>query len=531
MTPFKLVYGLEAVVPMEFVVPSLRVSAQKMSLALSVKHRCKYLMQLEEDRLVSFYITEIIRRRRQAWVAVNVKFKIFKVGDWVMLYNSRLGPFPGKLTLRYKGPYQIVQDLGQGTFIVADVFRIKVDKPVNGFRLKKFQAMPKPKASFVMTPSPEEEQGDVCKLHPCQKGVVLRVDVSDPEDKIELLAEEEVAPMSSRDLNLVRQQLVEGMHDVWKAMRERLTSVVKYPYEAVRAGFISSHEAGLLETVEHLQKEKQNDEEVQKLNAEALAMATEGQQHIAVVADIEEEVERRVQEAQKAAFGSSCSSRSPPVSPLVDQPSPSPPQIPSSPKDTQVEEPSSTQHQLPLVEKQQIITHPEQPEIVLPKISIIELPMTRLDKKKAPKVVIAPQKDMFVSQPSEHFILEQLEVPILSPSSSSSDKSYEILKLETGDLEIHVVCDSKDDKVLTAQEQVEAAIEIQMPIETNNVKEKESVAEKMFDTKEDVKGENLDRSGLYHHPQAPLTRQNKHTMDDKKGAPPSQYGRLGRNTQ
>ncbi|MCO5614966.1 hypothetical protein L7F22_069252 [Adiantum nelumboides] len=100
MTPFKLVYGQEAVVPMEFVVPSLRVSAQKMSPALSVKHRCKYVMQLEEDRLVSSYISEIIQRRRQAWVAMNVKFKIFNVGDWVMLYNSSLGPFPGKLTLR-----------------------------------------------------------------------------------------------------------------------------------------------------------------------------------------------------------------------------------------------------------------------------------------------------------------------------------------------------------------------------------------------------------------------------------------------
>ncbi|MCO5571971.1 hypothetical protein L7F22_025722 [Adiantum nelumboides] len=58
-------------------------------------------------------------------------------------------------------------------------------------------AMPKPKASSIMKPSPEEEQGDVCKLHPCKKGVVLRVDVSDPKDEVELLPEEEVAPMSS----------------------------------------------------------------------------------------------------------------------------------------------------------------------------------------------------------------------------------------------------------------------------------------------------------------------------------------------
>ena len=39
----------------------------------------------------------------------QVKFKIFQKGDWVMMYNSRLGPHPGKLKLRYFGPYQIVE--------------------------------------------------------------------------------------------------------------------------------------------------------------------------------------------------------------------------------------------------------------------------------------------------------------------------------------------------------------------------------------------------------------------------------------
>ena len=56
MTPFKLVYGLEAEVTIEFVVPSMRVTAEKMSPALSIKNRAKYLMQLEEDRLVTAYI-------------------------------------------------------------------------------------------------------------------------------------------------------------------------------------------------------------------------------------------------------------------------------------------------------------------------------------------------------------------------------------------------------------------------------------------------------------------------------------------
>lgn len=139
MTPFRLVYGLEAVVPMEFVVPSLRIAIQnRMSPEASVKHRQRYLLQLEEDRVMSAYVAEIVQKRRQAWVNMNVKFKVFKEGDWVMLYNSRLGPHPGKLKLRYIGPYKIVQDLGQGTFRLEDIFGNLVEKPVNGFRLKKF---------------------------------------------------------------------------------------------------------------------------------------------------------------------------------------------------------------------------------------------------------------------------------------------------------------------------------------------------------------------------------------------------------
>ena len=67
MTPFRLIYGLEVVVPMEYVVQSLRVSSQdKMSPELSVKHRKRYLMQLEEDRTVSSFISEVVQKRRQA---------------------------------------------------------------------------------------------------------------------------------------------------------------------------------------------------------------------------------------------------------------------------------------------------------------------------------------------------------------------------------------------------------------------------------------------------------------------------------
>ena len=139
VTPFRLVYGLEAVVPMEYIGSSLRIAIQqRLSPDKSILHRQRQLLKLEEDRLISSYMAELLQNKRKAWIDRQVKFKIFQKGDWVMMYNSKLGPHPGKLKLRYFGPYQIMEELGQGTFRLRDIFGTPVLKPINGFRLKQF---------------------------------------------------------------------------------------------------------------------------------------------------------------------------------------------------------------------------------------------------------------------------------------------------------------------------------------------------------------------------------------------------------
>ena len=72
----------------------------------------------------------------------NIQFKVFKVNDWVLIYNSRLGPHPQKWKLRYIGPFQIIQDLGEGTFRMKDISGNEVEKPTNGFKLKEFHGVP-----------------------------------------------------------------------------------------------------------------------------------------------------------------------------------------------------------------------------------------------------------------------------------------------------------------------------------------------------------------------------------------------------
>lgn len=52
LTPFKLVYGLEVVVPMEFITPSLRVPVtEKLLPEDSIQNRVDQLLNLEEDRI------------------------------------------------------------------------------------------------------------------------------------------------------------------------------------------------------------------------------------------------------------------------------------------------------------------------------------------------------------------------------------------------------------------------------------------------------------------------------------------------
>jgi transposase InsO family protein len=59
-TPFKLVYGLEAVVPMEYLVPSLRIATfTGMDDTDVVQDRLVQLMELEEDRFIAGFHQQV----------------------------------------------------------------------------------------------------------------------------------------------------------------------------------------------------------------------------------------------------------------------------------------------------------------------------------------------------------------------------------------------------------------------------------------------------------------------------------------
>jgi transposase InsO family protein len=64
--PFNLVYGLEAVVPMEYLVPSLRIAAFiDMDDTGTIRERLAQLVELEEDRFIARFTSRFKRKERR----------------------------------------------------------------------------------------------------------------------------------------------------------------------------------------------------------------------------------------------------------------------------------------------------------------------------------------------------------------------------------------------------------------------------------------------------------------------------------
>jgi hypothetical protein len=75
-TPFKLVYGLEAIVPMEYLVPSLRIVAfTDMDDTHVVHERLSQLVELEEDIFIAGFHQQVQKEREKAYHDRHIKKK------------------------------------------------------------------------------------------------------------------------------------------------------------------------------------------------------------------------------------------------------------------------------------------------------------------------------------------------------------------------------------------------------------------------------------------------------------------------
>jgi hypothetical protein len=95
--PFKLVYGLEAVVTMEYLVPSLIIATfTGMHDTVLVQERLVQLLELEEDKFIVGFHQQVQKEREKAYHDRHIKKKAFKQGDLVLLYDNKFMKNLGK---------------------------------------------------------------------------------------------------------------------------------------------------------------------------------------------------------------------------------------------------------------------------------------------------------------------------------------------------------------------------------------------------------------------------------------------------
>ncbi|OAE20015.1 hypothetical protein AXG93_17s1150 [Marchantia polymorpha subsp. ruderalis] len=141
-TPYFLVYGQHPILPIEFEVPTQRtLDLRRVSAEESQLYRLQEVMVLEERRREAEERTRRIQLRRKERYDQRIKPVLLQKGDLALLYDSRHARFPGKLHLRWMGPYKVVEVFPNGSIQLADLTGELLGTRVNGWRLKKYHGL------------------------------------------------------------------------------------------------------------------------------------------------------------------------------------------------------------------------------------------------------------------------------------------------------------------------------------------------------------------------------------------------------
>jgi hypothetical protein len=139
-TPYSLVYGMEAVLPIELEVPSLRVMAEQgISEAEWISGRFEELMLFDERRLRALYHIQGYQRRIARAFNKKVKPRDLQEGDMVVKeIRAPVFDLRGKFRPKWAGPYIIKTILSGGAASIIDLDGNEFSNLVNLDQLKRY---------------------------------------------------------------------------------------------------------------------------------------------------------------------------------------------------------------------------------------------------------------------------------------------------------------------------------------------------------------------------------------------------------
>nr|GEU89491.1 reverse transcriptase domain-containing protein [Tanacetum cinerariifolium] len=136
-TPYKLVYGKSCHLPIELEHRAYwALKHVNFDLKTTGDHRKLQLNELSELRDQAYENYVIYKERTKKLHDSKIKNCIFNVGDQVLLFNSRLKIFSGKLNTRWSSPFTITRVFPYGTIELSQTNGLNFK--VNGHRVKHY---------------------------------------------------------------------------------------------------------------------------------------------------------------------------------------------------------------------------------------------------------------------------------------------------------------------------------------------------------------------------------------------------------